>query len=186
MNEYGVFANIVAIAGSLAAAAGALRLAWMKRSNWQPPEESVPDAVGKFASLFAMIIIGFLYAFAESLLGLRGLAWLSFVCFLLALVFLATTIFVNVNYTFESNRDGEVIRVLGGKHLTTEAAEIASDKNQTEQQMFEDGQWDKDLIWTRKSQATFQIVSTISFIGLISFGTTAVAAISNLIALTAK
>jgi hypothetical protein len=47
--------------------------------------------------------------------------------------------------------------------------------------MFEDAQGDKDLVWTKDSQAAVGIRSTLSFIGLIGFGTCSLAAAAMLV-----
>jgi hypothetical protein len=49
MSKYGVFGHLVMVGASLASAAGALRLAFMKRSKWQPPEEALPAVAARFA-----------------------------------------------------------------------------------------------------------------------------------------
>jgi hypothetical protein len=76
----------------------------------------------------------------------------------------------------------EKSRTLGGDVLTAEAETIAKTKGFTVQQMFEDAQGNKDLVWTKDSQARVNIKSTLSFIGLIGFGTCALASASMLIA----
>jgi hypothetical protein len=47
--------------------------------------------------------------------------------------------------------------------------------------MFEDAQGDKDLVWTKSSQATVNLRGTLSFIGLIGLGTCTVAAAAMLV-----
>jgi hypothetical protein len=72
---------------------------------------------------------------------------------------------------------------LGGDALTDEATAIKTNQKRSEQQMFEDAQGDKDLVWTKSSQSRVQVKSTLSFIGLMAFGTCALAAASMLVAL---
>jgi hypothetical protein len=183
MNEdYGVFANVVAIAGCLAAAAGAMGIAWMKRAKWQPPEEEVPGATGKFAALFSMVIIAILYVFGAEWFGSSGLAALALIAFGLAVIFLCIAIFVGSSRSFEVRGSKKKRRVLGGLKLTPEAERIRAEHGLSEQQMFDDAQWEKDLVWTKSSQALVLVLSTVAFIGLIASGTTAVAAASNLVA----
>jgi hypothetical protein len=181
MSEYGVFANVVATAGSLAAAAAAITLAFKKRAKWQPPEETVPAAVSRVSGLIAMIFIALIYVFAKDL----GRIWLA----VIALVFLAATVYtltvtIRVNTTFSFYYPGmkEEDRKLGGDVLEDEAARIKAEKKINEQQLFTDAQGNKDLVWTKASQSSIQIRSTLSFIGLIAFGTCALAAVSLLVA----
>ena len=181
MKDYGVFANIVAIAGSLASAAAAIRLAFMKRSNWQPPEESLSAASGRFATLLAMIVIALLYVFGARV----GLVWLGIVTvsfFGIAILSLAIAIKTNIQYSFYYPRRDDASRKLGGNVLTAEATLIKEKNGVTEQRMFEDAQGDKDLVWTKLSQASVNIRSTISFILLIGFGTCSLAAAAMLVA----
>jgi hypothetical protein len=181
MSDYGVFANIVATAGTLAAAAAAITLAFQKRSRWQPPEESVPAGVSRVSALIAMIFIAIIYMFARSL-GPGLLAILSVVCVIAAVGALMVAIYVNTTFSFHYPSDAEADRKLGGNILTEEAARIKKEKQLTEKQLFIDAQGDKDLVWTKASQSSIQIKSALSFIGLIAFGTCALAAVSVLVA----
>lgn len=181
MNKFGVFAQLVAIAGSLASAAAAIKLAFMKRSKWQPPEEAVPAAAARFALLLTMIVIALLYVFSASI----GLIWLGVTTVFLfgtALFSLILAIKTNIKYSFYyPPQKTEANRKLGGDSLTSEAAKIQQEKHLTEQQMFEDAQGDKDLVWTKDSQASINIRSTISFILLVGFGTCSLAAAAMLV-----
>jgi hypothetical protein len=180
MKNYGVFANLVAIAGSLASAAAAITLAFMKRSKWQPPQEAVPAAASKLAGLLAMIVIALLFVFAAAV----GLAWVALVTvlfFAVAIISLVVAIKTNTKYSFYYPKKREQDRKLGGDELTPEAARIQREKGLSEQQMFEDAQGDKDLVWTKDSQAAVGIRSTLSFIGLIGFGTCSLAAAAMLV-----
>jgi hypothetical protein len=181
MNKYGVFANVVTVAASLASASAAVRLAFMKRSKWQPPEEAVPAAVSRFAALLAMIFIALLYVFGSHV-GQVALALITVALFVVAVVCLTIALRTNVKYSFYyPKRNHEVDRKLGGDILTEEAARIRRDKGLSEQQLLEDAQGDKDLVWTKTSQASVMTRSTLSFIGLIGLGTCALAAAAMLV-----
>jgi Na+(H+)/acetate symporter ActP len=180
MKDYGVFANLVVIACSLASAATAIRLAFMKRSKWQPPEESLPAVAARFATLLTMITIALLYVFGARI----GLTWLAIITVLLfgtAIISLALAIKTNITYSFFYPNKDEKSRKLGGNVLTDEASQIKRDKGLTEQQLFDDAQGDKDLVWTKPSQAAVNVRSTISFILLIGFGTCSLAAAAMLV-----
>jgi hypothetical protein len=181
MSEYGVFASIVAAAGSLAAAGAAITLAFKKRARWQPPEETVPAAVSRISALIAMIFIALIYVFYQTL-GAGLLAFIAVACLIAALYALTVAIKVNTNYSFFYPTRIESDRKLGGDVLTNEAERITKQRGLPQQQLFEDAQGNKDLVWTRSSQSSVQIRSTLSYIGLISFGTCALAAVSLLVA----
>src|SRR5437016_5409267 len=128
MKDYGVFANLVATAGSLASAAAAITLAFMKRSKWQPPEEALPAVAARFAALLAVIVIALLFVFAARI----GLTWLALVTvssFAIAVFSLVLAIRTNIKYSFYyPAKATETNRKLGGDVLTEEAAQIQRDR----------------------------------------------------------
>jgi hypothetical protein len=182
MSQFGEFAGIVATAGSLSAAAGAISLAFLKRAKRQPPEEAVPAAVSRVSALIAMVFIALIYVFGAKI-GLVPLGVITLACLLLALWSLITAVQTNTTYSFFYPERAEANRKLGGDTLTDEASTIKEQKGCSEQLMFLDAQGDKDLVWTRESQSRVQVKSTLSFIGLIAFGTCALASASMLVAL---
>lgn len=181
MSDYGAFANVVGVAGSLAAAVGAITLAFKKRARWQPPEETVPAAVAQISALIAMVFVALIFVFAKTI-GALSLAILAVVCLIIATYSLIQAIRTNAKYSFYYPNDDEASRRLGGSELTSQAAQIARDKHLSEQELFSHAQGKKYLVWTRVSQAQIQVRSTMSFIGLIGFGTCALAAASMLVA----
>jgi hypothetical protein len=181
VSDYGAFANLVGVAGSLAAATGAITLAFKKRARWQPPEEAVPAAVARVSALIAMVFIALIYVFARQI-GAFGLAVLAILCLIGATYSLIQAVTTNVKYSFYYPGNDEGSRKLGGSELTSEAAQIVRGKSITAQEMFDHAQGRKDLVWTKESQAQVQVRSTLSFIGLIGFGTSALAAVSMLVA----
>ncbi|QOY90263.1 hypothetical protein [Paludibaculum fermentans] len=184
MNDYGVFANLATVAASLASAAAAVRLAFMKRSKWQPPEEAVPAAVSRFAALLAMVVIALLYVFGRKV-GQIALATITITLFVIAVACLIIALRTNVKYSFYyPKRNHEPDRKLGGDVLTDEAARIRKQKSLSEQQLFEDAQGDKDLVWTKASQASVMTRSTLSFIGLVGLGTCTLAAAAMLVVIS--
>ncbi len=186
MTDYGEFANLVATVTSLVAAGAAITLAFTKRSKWQPPEEAVSAAVSRIAALMTAIGIAFLYVFASKMQS-GALAIVSACLFAATLLAVLVAISVNIRRSFyypairvEENR------VLGGSKLTPEAAKIHSERGFTEQRLFEDAQGDKDLVWTRPSQVSVNLQSTLSFIILIGAGGCALASAGALVATSIK
>lgn len=177
MSQYGIFAGIAGTALSLAAAAGAIRLAWAERKGWQPPEEAVSKGTAKLAALGSMVALALIYALGESVLGLKGLSILALTCLGIALAALAVTIYLSITRTF-TQRDGR--RTVGGFRLTEEAAKIKAEKKETEKQLFADSQDDHDRVWTPGSRALAQIALVFSYIALILGGTIALAAAAAL------
>lgn len=182
MTEFGFLSNLVAIAGCLAAATTAIALAWMKRVKWQPPEEVLPKIGSRFSGLVAMVVVALIYVFGKRI-GLEMLAVVNLILLLVAIVALSVTITTNVKYSFYYPKGREEKnRLLGGGILTEEAREIAMNKHQSEQEMLEDVRGARDKIWTRSSMAVVNLRSTISFVFLVAFGTSALAAAAMLLA----
>jgi uncharacterized membrane protein len=152
----------------------------MKRARWQPPEEALPKVAARVSGLIAMIMIAWIYVFGGSV-GLVTLAVFSGVLLLVALLALYVTIMTNVTFSFYYPSREETNRLLGGDVLTQEAQDIKSSKGISEQEMLEHLQGSRDSLWTRKSQARVNVRSTMSFIVLIAFGTSALAAAAFLV-----
>lgn len=182
MNKFGVFANVVAIAGALAAAAAAISLAFLKNAKWRPPEEAIPAVVPRLSALASMIFIAIIYVFGAEI-GKLGLGIIAGILLALTIWCLTVAIHINTSFSFYYPRTKKDARKLGGSVLTDEAAAIKGKEKLTEQQLFEDAQGEKDLVWTRSSQSSIQIRAVLSFIGLIAFGTCALGAASMLVAL---
>lgn len=185
MTDYGVLANIVGTVTSLAAAGGAITLAFTKRAKWQPPEEAVPKAVSRVAGLVTMVGVALLYAFSTTL----GVGWLAAITvggLALTVGALSVAITTNIKHACYWPEDPiEANRHLGGDVLTGEASRIARERGLKLQQLFADAQGDKDLVWTRDSQAAVHIRSTLSYILLIGAGACSLAAAGMLVAAAA-
>jgi hypothetical protein len=185
MKDYGVFAQIVAIAGSLASAVAAITLAFMRRARWQPPEEALPAVAARFAALLSMVILALLYVFGLRI-GLIPVACSAVGFFVIAVICLLTAITTNITFSFHYPDDGqESSRKLGGNVLTAESIRIQQDHpGRTEQELFVDAHGSKDIVWTKRSQASVNSKSTMSFIGLIGFRTCSLAAAAMLVAMS--
>ena len=182
--DYGVFAQIVAIGGSLAAAAGAFTLGFVKRSRWQPPRETVPDGTSRLSSLITIVFVGLIYVFGAQV-GQIALGSLAAVLVVAAVWALTVTITTNIGYAYHyPEPKTEANRVLGGDELTPEAEAIrAKRKNRSIEDLLIDAHGQKDLVWTRPSQARIAVRSTLGYIALIAAGACAIAAVSMLVAI---
>jgi len=184
MTDYGVFANLGATVSSLVAVTTAILLGFQKRARWQPPQEAVPFAVSRFASLMTALGVGLLYVFAGQM-ERWVLASLAVGLFIVAFAALLVAISVNIRHSYYyPARAIEKNRTLGGDQLTAEAAGIQHNKGCNPQQMLEDAKGKKDLVWTRKSQASVAIRSTLSFVILIGAGGCCLAATGMLVVTT--
>lgn len=184
MTEYGEFATLVATVSSLVAASVAILFGFQKRARWQPPEEAVSVAVSRLASLLTAVGIAILYVFAKDMARwMLAAVVILFLIMTLCALLVAISTNVKYSYFFPAERN-EKNRKLGGDRLTDEAEKIRKKKGMTIQDMFLDSHGDKDLVWTRDSQASVSIRSTLSFIFLIGGGGCCLAAAGMLVATT--
>ena len=160
----GPLAFIAKYAGFIIALGVAVRFGWMRRAKWMPPEEAIPDATAKVASLFTGVAIAFLYVFADRGIATAGMGWIAVVCFALTAMALGVTIYLSVTLSFEDKSLGK--RVLGGFTLTEEAKTIRKRRRLEPNQLFENSHYNKDFVWTRLSQAFAQILVTFGFLTL--------------------
>jgi hypothetical protein len=181
MSHYGPLADLVTGVISLAAASASIIATFTKRAKWQPPEEIVPSAVSRLSALLTAVGIANLWAYREQL----GVGWLSAITVggvAVSLVALTVAIHTNIECSyFYPAQKTEKNRKLGGDKLTAQAQKIQIERGLTSQAMFEDAQGDKDLVWTRASQATASVRSTLSFVLLIAAGSCALAAAALLL-----
>ena len=177
--DYGALKDVVAVSGSLVAAAGAIGVSWTRRAKWMPPEETVPHATARTSGLICAVVIGSIYLL-RTRLGTERLLVVSGSALGLAVLFLIVSIYVNTAHSFKRRSAGRAAdtRVLGGFRLTGEAQRIAQERSMGSQALLDHANGDSDLVWTRPSQATAQIFSTLGFIGLQAAGSIALAAVA--------
>jgi hypothetical protein len=59
--EYGPLSDVVAAAGSIIAASGAIALAWRGRTKWEPSEQDLDKGPQKVGGLLAAVLISVLW-----------------------------------------------------------------------------------------------------------------------------
>ena len=191
MPEYQVLGDVVAIAGSLMAASAAIGLAWMRRAKWMPPTETVAGGTAKASALICAVLVAILYLLRQQI-GFANLSYLAIFLLVCMLIGLGVSIYVNTASSFVKRiakgkgSATEEIRILGGFALTLEAASVAETKRLEQQALFENANYKADLVWTKHSQATLQVTSTMGFVVLQVCGSLALATASMLISLSAS
>jgi hypothetical protein len=188
MSEYGALGGIVAVAGSVMAAGGAITLAFKGRARWEPIEEDVPKAPAKIAGLATAVCIVLIFIAARKN---PDTAWLGPLC----LGFLVTALvgifgyiwLVQVN-TFTAQlatgrRKVASQKVIGGLWLTRQARAVLHqpDEPKTVQMIFAGSAYNKDLVWPRPSQAVAKLLFLISFLALQVFGSLSLASAAILL-----
>lgn len=180
-NEFGDLKDIVAAAVSLTAATSAIGVAWLRRAKWMPPEETVQGGTLKVSGLIAAVAIGILYLQREKL-GLDRMLLVGGVAVCVAAISLVLSIYTNTRFSFyrplTSKRDNVRERTLGGFELTPEAKSIGEKRKMLDQALFDNGGGDKDLVWTKNSQAIVQCASVLGFVALQASGSVALSAIA--------
>jgi hypothetical protein len=181
--DYGALSGVVAVSGSLIAAASAIGLGWMRRAKWLPPQEAVPGGTAKISALICAVVIGLLYA-RRAEIGFGPLCWVASACLVIAVVALLASVFVNTTYSFTRRPRGQPLsRILGGWTLTEEAESIRTRRRLSVQQLFENANYQSDLVWTKASQAGVLVISTFGFIALQAGGSVALASAALVVSL---
>lgn len=158
--KYGPLADIVTNAGFLLAATLALSLRWMKRSgsSWAPPEEAVPNATTRVASLVTAVLLALLYVFLNSP-GRQGvLAGITLFFLVGAVAGLLLTIYMIKAYGCEMERTNwrrKKVKTIkrGGKQLTKEAEQIRQSRNVSVDRLVQEAQGDVTLVFEKSSLA---------------------------------
>jgi hypothetical protein len=183
MADYGALSGVVAVSGSLIAAASAIGLGWMRRAKWLPPKEAVQGGTAKVSALICAVVIGLLYA-RRTQIGFGPLCWVAGASLVIAIIALLASVFVNTTYSFIRRARGRSpSRILGGWALTEEATSIRKSKKLSVQQLFENAHFQPDLVWSKASQAGVLVISTFGFIALQAGGSIALAAAALVVSL---
>ncbi len=180
MIEYGSLAEIVKNVGILLAAVLAISLGWMKRhgSQWIPPDEAVPKATTRTASLITAVLLAFLYAFLRQPERIIVLAILTFLSLITAVSGHLYIVYLLKRYGFEVEGKtwfGKKIKriKLGGSKLTHDAIRAREVRKVDVDRLFEESGGVLEAVFTKQSIA--KIHTTVSAVFLIfqSFGSLA-------------
>jgi hypothetical protein len=190
--DYGVLAQVVAAAGTLIAAGGALALCWKGRFNWEPVEEDIPKAAQKFGGLVIAVAIAVLwYRFTQQhLLAADDLMWLADKFALgglaaLVLYGLLVGVLVYEKTVVVKGRQTAEKKVIGGFWLTAAAKQalVSGDPRPLSVgDLFKGAAFNADYVWPRLSRSLAKVSFQLAYIGLVAGGTCALAAVSLLVA----
>lgn len=176
--EYGPFKDVVATAGSIMAAVGAIGLAWRGRANWEPSEEDVPRGAQKVGALVAAIAIALLWAEWRTAEHAGSLTTLAIVLGLCTIAFLLLYGYLVGLQTYEVVELNGKRRIIGGFWLTSAATEArkSAPGNVTVQKLLAGAAYDPDVLWSRPSRQLAKIAFQCGYLGLTISGTVALAA----------
>lgn len=184
--DYGIFAGLVATAGTLLSATAALILTWKRRARWEPSEEDIPKGAQRTGGLVIAVVIGIAYFWLrgqESALPLTKLSLVSAGIAFVAL--LLYSILVGV-FTYEqvfspSPNIARRRKIIGGFRLTQAARTAVRTRNITVQEALAGAAYDLDKVWSRISRALAKATFLLSYILLVAGGTLALAFVSLLL-----
>jgi|ERR1051326_280468 hypothetical protein len=186
--DYGPFTSLVATAGTIIAAAGALIMGFRRGAKWEPEELDVERGARRVASLLTAVGLVILWSQFQSLDHLSTLAKTAIVLGVLTLVFLVVYGFIIQVYTFEKqvaiapNRTKNV-KVIGGWVLTRNATEQIAKRGLTLQDYFKGTAYDPDAVWTRKSRGVIKQLFVLCYIGLTVAGAITLTALALIVGL---
>lgn len=184
--DYGQFGVVVAAAGSLMAAVGALIFTWKKRASWEPVEEDIPRSAQRFAGLVVAVAIGLLWytQHAQVRESEPILPSIAIWCIVAAVICaIGYSILIGI-YTYERQvatgpRSVSRKKVIGGFVLRPEARDMLKvQRGLTTQELLKGAAYDVDKIWTRGSRSAAKVGFFLAYMGMVSFGTIALASVA--------
>jgi hypothetical protein len=184
--EYGPLSDVVAAAGSIIAASGAIALAWRGRTKWEPSEQDLDKGPQKVGGLLAAVLISVLWFQTVTGNSQPPLGFLAILLSGLCLVSLFTYSFLISVQTFSKlvstgPNKSEERKVVGGFRLTERAKEALRKNDVTLQELFAGSAYNEALVWTPSSRALAKIAFAFSYIVLTVSGTVALASVALLI-----
>lgn len=189
--DYGGFAPIVKIAGSVMAMGSAIGLGWRHRAKWEPIEEDVPAGPQRVGGLIAAITIALIWVGLNSSSLLTKItiycladALLSLFIYILLQMLVYDRVSVRPN-ALSGTHQTESVKVIGGLWLRADARQELrkEDGPKTVQELFAGREYKKDLVWPRAAQGLAKALFALVYIGLTVGGTVALGAASILVAL---
>lgn len=189
MSGYGALGGIVAVAGSVMAAGGAITLAFKGRAQWEPIEEDVPRAPAKVAALATAVCVVLIWATARQRHDPGWLVPFCLGCLIATFVGMCLYVWLVQVHTFTAEfatgREHAVPRkVIGGLWLTHRAKKAMLDRPDEPiplQRLFEGAAYNKDLLWSGNSQFAAKVLFLAAFVALQVFGSLSLASAAILL-----
>lgn len=178
MPELGILTGLVDDVGALMAAGLALTLAFKGRNKWEPVEEDIPNVSVRIVGLLTAVGVGILYFKSVTGTNANIYMWLAIMFSIILLVGLFFYILLITIYTYVDVKAptgaSESKKVIGGFSLTDDAKE-ALKKYKTVQEVYFKAAYEKDLVWTRPSQALAKFSFLFAYFLIITGGCFALA-----------
>jgi ABC-type uncharacterized transport system substrate-binding protein len=175
--DYGIFNDIVKVAGLIISVGLALTLSWKGRSNWEPSEQDVNKGPQRITGLVTAVLLVVIWLIpndgdGNSLLKTLSISLVtSTIISLLVYGFLITVL----TYHLENGQ-----KIIGGFKLVMKARKFRR-KGITIQEILKTEAYDVDKVWTRESRGLSKAIFSIVYVILITCGTLALASVSILV-----
>lgn len=186
--DYGPFTSLIATAGTIIAAAGALIMGFRRGAKWEPEELDVDRGARRVASLLTAVGLVVLWSQLQSLDHLSTLTIIAIVLGVLTLIFLVVYGYIIQVFTFvkevvvASDQTKEV-KVIGGRVLTAYAKKQMEEKGLTLQDYFKGTAYNPDAVWTRESRGLVKQLFVLCYIGLTVAGAITLTALALIVGL---
>ncbi|HEX7773002.1 MAG TPA: hypothetical protein VF435_11320 [Pyrinomonadaceae bacterium] len=185
--DYGPFTSLVATAGTIIAAAGALIMGFRRGAKWEPEELDVDRGARRVASLLTAVGLVVLWSQFQSQDHLPTLIKAAILCGVLTLVFLVVYGYIIQVYTYVKEvvvAPDQVrnVKIIGGR-LTANAKETIEEKGLTLQDYFKGTAYKPDVVWTRESRGVVKQLFVLCYIGLTVAGAVTLTALALIVGL---
>jgi hypothetical protein len=180
VTQYGVLSNVVATAGSIMAAGGAISLAWRGRiDRWEPSEQDVPNGAQKVGALVAAVLIGLVWAIERTPSHVNTLNTVVVGSLIATVVSLLLYGFLVGNQTYiRWEGTPNAYRLIGGFWTTSAARKIHRAGNQPISEVFKGMAYEPDRVWPRPSRQLAKTCFVLLYMSLTVSGTLALAAVA--------
>ncbi|WP_372666282.1 hypothetical protein [Amycolatopsis kentuckyensis] len=178
--DYGSFAGLVNVAGTIIAMGSALALTFRGRSRWEPSEEDVPRGAQKVSGLLAAGAVALLWVTYRE--QPQEIGWhLPVVLGSLTFGFLLLYGFLIGNQTYEVERMAgattKQVKIIGGFWLTAKARSLVA-KGKTRQDILAGAAYQLDRVWPRPARSLAKLSFVVGYTGLVVCGTVALGAVA--------
>jgi hypothetical protein len=175
--DYGPLGNLVATAGAVVAAGGAIGLAWRGRSRWGPSEEDVPGGADKVGALLATLAIVLMWADWRSDDHIGSLEAVAIGLGIGAgVAFLAYIYLIGVQTYDVPAGAGPSRKIIGGFWLTPRARKARQENDVSVQELLAGAAYNPDRLWSRPSRQLAKLSFQVCYLALTTCGTVALAA----------
>lgn len=181
-SNYGPFTSLVATAGAIIAAGGAIGLGFKKRARWEPSEQDVSQGPQRVGSLVAAVGIVLIWANSrpDQITGLTHLAiWLLALTVAALIVYglLNATLVYEVEVAIDPDRWKEQ-KIIGGYWFGSGIPEKIKSAGVTTQDFLKGTGYKIDSVWPRLSRALAKQTFVVAYLVLTVCGTVALAVAS--------